>query len=1531
MARLFVAVFVIGVFVFNAHAQVGKYSYTDAWGKQGFSVKNQKSEEVIINFSVDKFSISNIDINGKGRHNVALPGHFLPNNEGMPNLPGNGRYIAIPNGAKVEFEIVNSRKEIIQNVDVAPAPRIPLDTDKEPLEYNEREEVYSENAFFPASPVNVSETQQIRGVDAVMLGITPFQYNPVTKELIVYRDLEINIKYIGGDGKYGEERLRNRWWDPILSSAFLNADVLSDVDYSQRLVDDAKDNEEYEYVIIVPNDPIFSQWADSIRIFRNMQGIKTGIVTLEEIGGNSVNDIEGYIDDIYENWEYPPAAVLLIGDYGSDANTQITSPIYDNYCVSDNIFADVDNDHMPDIVFARMTAQGEEDLQTMVTKFINYERNPPTSADFYNHPITALGWQTERWFQICSETVGGFWKNELGKEPVRINAVYGGNPNNDPWSTAENTETVLDYFGPDGLGYIPETPAELGGWNGGSAADVTNAINNGAFMLQHRDHGSEDGWGEPDFGSSDINTLTNTDLTYIFSINCLTGKYNYGSEVFAEKFHRYTKDGQNSGALGILAASEVSYSFVNDTYVWGMYDYMWPEFMPDYENSFPEQRGILPAFASVHGKYFLQQSDWPYNTSNKEVTYHLFHHHGDAFLNVYSEVPQDLTIVHNDVMVSGVPFFEVSADEGSLIALSVEGELLGTAQGTGSNVQIPVELLLPGTIVDVVVTKQNYYRYHAEVLVIPPDGPYVIKDSYVMHDDIGNSNGLPDYGETVIFDLGVKNVGNETATNVDITLTTDNSYVTFSDDSENYGDVAAESTVFIEEAYTFEIADGVPDQTSVQFAVNATDGTEEWLSFINFRANAPELQILSMDIEEVGGNGNGLQDPGETATLVFTVKNNGHASAYDVASVLSFQSPYIQIQNSPDALEELNADSQAEFEYTVVLSENTPDGTGIILSNQVSAGLYNTSDDFGIKVGLVIEDWETGDLNEFEWQNDTESPWVIVTDEVYEGEDALRSGTISHNESTALVLEYDCIIDDSVSFYKKVSSEVNYDYLKFYIDGSVVGQWCGEDNWSRVAFFVSSGMHTFKWEFDKDGSESGGQDCAWIDLISLPVTWSMSAWAGADTYACYNTTVNLTGSINMTDSFEWETLGSGTFSDAQSLTTVYTPSQEDYDNGSVELMLTAFDDDTEISDTLLVEFVNAATLTLDETATGCFNVPMILSPQIEDYSSVVWSTNGDGTFEDVNTVEGVYIPGAADLTNGEVTLSLQVVSLGGCEDVNGDVTVTVNDRPDVEFPEEMAACEGVPNQWVLTLNGVAPWSVKIKNLDTEEVYEFESDENVLVAEVTPELETAYLVFDLMDANGCGLSEVGEFTLVFENPVDGIGEIDGEDAIDLYDTETSEYTTTAIGNATAYSWVLDPVEAGTIEVIDLIATITWNAEFEGESATLKLAGLNSCGAGEYTEKVITVGNTTGEGENGLMQLGLYPNPANEKVRLVLTLEKQQNINLSIVNNIGSLVYSEDLNNVEQIKHDISVDRLAPGVYHVIIRGNNVNAVRKLVVE
>ena len=703
--------------------------YKNNRGVNGFSLNSQRSTGVEINFSVDKLFIEDVNVDGVNLKAAKIPGIFLPNEAGKPDLAGTGKYIAIPQGASVSYKIISYKTEVIKDIDIAPAPVIPLDNDPSPLKYIKNASVFSKNGYYPESPVKLSEPSVIRGIDVVMLGITPFQYNPVTKELVVYTDIKVQVDFIGGNGRFGDDSYRNRWWEPILSDNLINYSSLPKIDFDHRYSDIMTENG-YEYVIIVPNNAEFSQWADTIKNFRNAQGIKTGVYRLSDIGGNTVNAIKTWVTDAYNNWTIKPVAICLLADYGTDASgaSSIISKLQthpDSYYpafASDNYYADVNGDEMPEIVFSRIIANNSTELQTLITKQLKYEKNPPTDAGYYDHPITALGWQTERWFQLCSELVGGYFKKIKNKHPVRINKVYQGTPGT-VWSTATNTATVVNYFGTTGLGYIKMTPDSLGGFDGGTPTQVVSAINNKSFLLQHRDHGMYTGWGEPGFTTSYIPQLTNTDfLTFVFSINCETGAYHNPSGCpangsFVEVFYRYKYNNQNAGALGMVCPSETSYSFVNDAYTWGMYNNMWPDFMPAYTPN-PLPRGERPAFGMTAGKFFLQQSSWPYNTSSKQVTYRLFHMHGDAFFNLFSEVPQTLAVTHNSSIPANATSFGVVAPVGSFIALSVNGNILGTATSTGSKQSIPISgTMTTGQVMKVVVTKQNYFRYEGNVTV----------------------------------------------------------------------------------------------------------------------------------------------------------------------------------------------------------------------------------------------------------------------------------------------------------------------------------------------------------------------------------------------------------------------------------------------------------------------------------------------------------------------------------------------------------------------------------------------------------------------------------------------------------------------------------------------------------------------------------------------------------------------------------------------------------------------------------------------
>jgi len=828
-------------------ASASEFKYHDSWGKNGLSLKRQNADGIGLNFSIQEFRFAERDINGIQMTGIEFSESMLQNDEGAPDLPGFGRYIAIPQGATPVIEIVNMRTERFTDVEIAPAPRIPLDTDQGPLYYEKNQTIYSKNEFYPAQTVLLGDFSKIRGVDVAMLGITPYQYNPVTKELIVYRDIEINIRFEGGNREFGEEKYRNPYWDVIMEDVIFNYSSLPEIDYSSRAVNYNNRSTGWEYVIITPNNEIFTQWADSIKKFRTEEGIYTGIVKLSEIGENvNAGMLEAYVNQAYNTWDIPPVAILLLGDYGTAAqnDNSIISPIYNNYCVSDNILADVSGNHMPDIVFARITAQNAAQLESMIGRFLNYERRPPVNPAFYANPITALGWQTERWFQICSETVGGFWKNALGKTPVRINEIYQGTPGA-IWSTATNTSTVVGVFGPAGLGYIPATPSELGNWSGGNASQINNALNAGSFMLMHRDHGYEYGWGEPSYTNSSINGLTNTDLSFILSINCLTGKYNHSSESFTEKFHRHTFMGQPAGALGLTAASEVSYSFVNDVYVWGMMDNMWPAFMPQY-GAVPGPRGILPAFGNAAGKYFLQQSNWPYNTNNKQVTYNLFHHHGDAFLKVCSEVPQNISAIYDTEIYESETVFTITATPNSKVSLTAGDEILGTGTtGFIATIDIAIPAQPAGTRIKVVITNSNFNRYEGWVDVIPMVTSAMAGDDMIICEGVetllnGSANNYTSLlwetnGNGTFSDASILNpiytpsAEDYTLGSVVLSLTAMNPQIGDSTDFMNLAFqpapvIAAENTVNLCAGESFNVGIIIENQTSVTWSTSG-DGT----------------------------------------------------------------------------------------------------------------------------------------------------------------------------------------------------------------------------------------------------------------------------------------------------------------------------------------------------------------------------------------------------------------------------------------------------------------------------------------------------------------------------------------------------------------------------------------------------------------------------------------------------------------------------------------------------------------------------------
>ncbi|MEO0074614.1 MAG: C25 family peptidase propeptide domain-containing protein, partial [candidate division WOR-3 bacterium] len=143
----------IALFVFVALATNSEVvNYTNNWGKNPlFNVISETDGGIEVIFSIHQMVIEEQEIDGIPMKTFGIPGIFLPNDEGAPNLAGTGRYIAIPQGAQAKATIVNARTEVYKNVEVAPAPKIPLDNDDSPLQYVKNMDIYSKDAYYPES------------------------------------------------------------------------------------------------------------------------------------------------------------------------------------------------------------------------------------------------------------------------------------------------------------------------------------------------------------------------------------------------------------------------------------------------------------------------------------------------------------------------------------------------------------------------------------------------------------------------------------------------------------------------------------------------------------------------------------------------------------------------------------------------------------------------------------------------------------------------------------------------------------------------------------------------------------------------------------------------------------------------------------------------------------------------------------------------------------------------------------------------------------------------------------------------------------------------------------------------------------------------------------------------------------------------------------------------------------------------------------------------------------------------------------
>ncbi|MBT1686601.1 T9SS type B sorting domain-containing protein [Dawidia soli] len=204
------------------------------------------------------------------------------------------------------------------------------------------------------------------------------------------------------------------------------------------------------------------------------------------------------------------------------------------------------------------------------------------------------------------------------------------------------------------------------------------------------------------------------------------------------------------------------------------------------------------------------------------------------------------------------------------------------------------------------------------------------------------------------------------------------------------------------------------------------------------------------------------------------------------------------------------------------------------------------------------------------------------------------------------------------------------------------------------------------------------------DAVTITINPAALVSAGTDQMICAgDTDVTLAGSFPAGSSATTATWsgGAGTFNpNNTTLNAVYTLTAAEIAAGGVTLTLTTTDPDgagpcTAVSDEVEISISNGATVNATGPADVCANQVIAVSATITGATGVVWTTSGDGTFDDATLANADYTPGAADIAAGTVTLT--ATTTGPCAPASDAVTITIRPAATLDAGPDQTVCSDV--------------------------------------------------------------------------------------------------------------------------------------------------------------------------------------------------------------------------------------------------------------
>jgi gingipain R len=386
-----------------------------------------------------------------------------------------------------------------------------VDPSQVPFSFNA---VYTQNSNYPASAAKAFDPFIFRASRGMTIQVAPYQYNPVTKTLRVYSDIQVTVNYNRAEN--GLNEMEKKGNDPVsqivATDFFLNHQELK---YTVK-------NEEGEMLIVTTPDleseiTAFANW-------KNQKGIKTTVVNTT-VTGTTAAAIKAYINTFYSS-NPNTLYLVLVGDhqqipahtYGTAGSEQLWSDSYYGQLTG--------SDYYPELFVGRFSGQNAAEIRTQVNRTLEYEKNP-----------LAGNWM-EKAVGIGSDEGAGYGNLGLADwdhmRQIRTKLM------------AFGYTTVHEFYdGSHGGADAPGNP---------SAAMLQVAFNEGLGLWNYTGHGWDAGMVTCDYTSTDAINATNYGMyPLVTSVACNNGTFTDGTCV-GENFLR-ANSGGTKGAIGFAGST----------------------------------------------------------------------------------------------------------------------------------------------------------------------------------------------------------------------------------------------------------------------------------------------------------------------------------------------------------------------------------------------------------------------------------------------------------------------------------------------------------------------------------------------------------------------------------------------------------------------------------------------------------------------------------------------------------------------------------------------------------------------------------------------------------------------------------------------------------------------------------------------------------------------------------------------------------------------------------------------------------------